>query len=202
MTEFLLARHGETRWTEARRYQGRTDVELNPRGWEQAKMLRDKLSSEAIDAVYSSDLRRARATAEMIASHHGLKVKVCWKIRELDFGKLEGLTFEEVERLYPEVARKWIARSPDLTFPGGESLWGLCSRVAECLRKVERAHRGERILVVGHGGSTKSIICTLMGWGLEHWYEIHLAPASLTMVEVSPNGSRLIVCNDTSHLRG
>ena len=109
MSRLLLARHGDTELNSAEKYWGRTDVKLSTDGLRQAERLRDRLAEEKIDVVYSSDLKRALVTAETIASKHQLDVNPCEELREIDFGNIEGLTYEEVRQLYPEFFNKyWI----------------------------------------------------------------------------------------------
>ena len=92
MSRLLLVRHGDTELNSAERYWGNTDVKLSDAGFRQAERLRDRLATERIDAIYSSELRRASATAEIIASSHRLHVIICAELREMNFGELEGLT--------------------------------------------------------------------------------------------------------------
>src|SRR6185437_6606991 len=95
MTTLLLVRHGETDWNAERRYQGHADVPLNDRGVEQARELAEQLAGERIDAIYSSDLSRAHATAEIVGERLGVPVVTDPDLREIDVGAVEGLTFEE-----------------------------------------------------------------------------------------------------------
>ena len=102
MTTILLARHGETDWNLERRVQGHTDRPLNESGRAQALALADRLSTESLDAVYSSDLARARETAAVIAARHGLDVIETSDLREKDFGSWEGMTDTEIMARFPQ----------------------------------------------------------------------------------------------------
>ena len=106
MTTLLLARHGETDWNRARRWQGHADRPLTDRGRAQAAALGDRLANIALDAVYSSDLRRARETAEAVALPHGLDVIELPELREVDVGSWEGLTRAEAEAKFPDGFRR------------------------------------------------------------------------------------------------
>ena len=97
MAKILLVRHGETEKNSAQRYWGKTDVNLGPVGLRQAEQLRDRLATEKIDFVYSSEMRRAVLTARTIASMHCLPEMHCSELREIDFGQIEGLDFKEVQ---------------------------------------------------------------------------------------------------------
>ncbi|HEY5099343.1 MAG TPA: histidine phosphatase family protein, partial [Gaiellaceae bacterium] len=99
MTTLLLVRHGETDWNAERRWQGHADVPLNDRGREQARVLAEQLTGESIDAIYSSDLSRARDTADIVGVRLGVPVVVDADLREIDVGPIEGMTAEETGTL-------------------------------------------------------------------------------------------------------
>ena len=200
MSRLLLVRHGETELNSAERYWGHSDVKLSPLGLRQAERLRDRLAIERIDAVYSSDLQRALATAKIIASRHQLDVITCAELREINFGKLEGLNFEEISQLFPEFAAKWrVQRSTNIEFPGGESLDQLNKRVRNFVGRLKKRKADETVLVVAHAGVLRSLICQLMGLELQHIYHIRLDLASLSILETYPTGAILTLLNDVSH---
>lgn len=201
MSRLLLVRHGNTKLNNAKRFWGQTDVELNADGIRQAEKLRDRLATEKIDAAYSSNLSRARLTAEIIASRHQLGVTALTQLMEINFGFIEGLTFEEVSQLHPEIAdlmSKW-AKKPE--FPGGETLDNLDNRVQKFLKLLQKHNPEETILIVAHAGTLRLMICNLMGIGSEHWRHIHLDLASLSILETYPQGAVLSLLNDVSHLK-
>ena len=120
MTRLLLIRHGETELQSSLRYWGKTDVALGVVGFHQAEQLRDRLAMEKIDAIYSSELKRATDTAVIIATRHNLKVTPCPELREVDFGRLEGLEFNEIHQQFPDIEQMWLKRDPALVYPDGE----------------------------------------------------------------------------------
>jgi len=122
MSTLLLVRHGETALNSSERYWGHTDVKLGALGIKQAERLRELLAEENIDAIYSSNLERAWKTAEIIASRHKADIITCAELKEVNFGELEGLTFNEIAQRYPEVVKSWIEGKQGLKYPGGESL--------------------------------------------------------------------------------
>jgi len=201
LSRLLLVRHGDTELNSAERYWGSTDVKLSDAGFRQAERLRDRLATERIDAIYSSELRRASATAEIIASSHRLDVITCAELREMNFGKLEGLTFNEISRLYPEVSELWLQRSPKLKYPGGESIDEFNSRVNQFVDQLKTHAPQETILIVAHSGSLRSLMCHLLGIGSERRWQFRLDLASLTILETYPQGAILSLLNDVSHLR-
>jgi alpha-ribazole phosphatase len=201
MSRILLVRHGETELNSAERYWGHSDVKLSALGLRQAEKLRDRLAVERIDAVYSSDLQRALVTAKTIASRHQLDVITCAELREINFGKLEGLNFEEISRLFPEFAAKWkVQRSTNIEFPGGESLDQLHRRVSNFVGRLKKHKAEETTLIVAHAGVLRSLICQLMGLELQHIYRIRLDLASLSILETYSTGAILTLLNDISHL--
>ena len=122
MAKLFLVRHGNTRLNSTERFWGQTDVELGPDGIKQAKKLHDRLATEKIDTVYASSLRRTMATAEIITSRHQLDVIPCAELREINFGKIEGLTYQEIDQLYPELTKSWYTKTQIFRYPGGESI--------------------------------------------------------------------------------
>ncbi|HEY6960847.1 MAG TPA: histidine phosphatase family protein [Gaiellaceae bacterium] len=146
MTTLLLVRHGETDWNREGRWQGWADPPLNPTGREQARTLAEELRETPFDAVYSSDLRRARETAEIVAEPHGVPVVVDPGLREIDVGSWSGLTREEIRERYPDGVR-----------PDGETHAEHATRTLEAVERIARAHPGGRILLVAHGGTTRAL---------------------------------------------
>ena len=200
MSRLLLVRHGDTELNSAERYWGRSDVKLSAAGIEQAEKLRDRLAAEKIDAVYSSGMERSLVTAEIIASSHQLAVITCAELREVNFGQLEGLTFGEISRLYPEVAKLWAERSPKLKYPGGESLVKFNNRVSKFLSRLDKHTVGETILIVAHAGVLRTLVCQLLGIDLRRRWQIRLDLASLSILETHRQGGILNLLNDVSHL--
>ena len=200
MSKLILVRHGDTELNSAERYWGHSDVELSPSGFRQAERLRDRLAAQKIDAIYSSDLQRASVTAEIIASRHQLAVTTFAELREINFGKLEGLTFDKINRLYPEVARLWVERSPKLKYPGGESFDEFNNRVSRFAGRLRKHVPEETILIVAHSGPLRLLVCQLLGIELWHWCQIRLDFASLSVLDTYPEEAILSLLNDVSHL--
>jgi broad specificity phosphatase PhoE len=160
MSRVLFIRHAETAM--AGRFCGRSDPDLNAEGWAQLTSLAHQLSAEPLDTVYSSDLRRASATAQAITAVRGIPQVVRPALREIDFGLWEGLSWEEIEQMDPEYARRWLARYPHLPTPSGEGFQAFEARV---LREVNHLLDGNRgpIAVVTHGGVLRVVLRHLCG---------------------------------------
>ena len=197
----LLIRHGETKLNSTQRYWGRTDVELSVDGFRQAEKLRDRLSGERIDAIYSSDLKRALETAKLIASRHHTDIIACAELREIDFGKIEGLNYEEICQLYPEVAKSWIERDPKPKYPGGESRDDFDNRVTKFFDRLKNHKEQETIVIVAHSGVLRTLMCQLLG--VEGWFRwrMHVELASISILETYPKGAIIMLLNDVCHLR-
>ena len=200
MSRLLLVRHGDTELNSAERYWGHTNVELSAAGLRQAERLCDRLATEKINAIYSSDLLRASVTAKIITSRHQLDVITCAELQEINFGDAEGLTFDEISRLYPEVTKLWTGRSLKLKYPGGESLDQFNSRISKFLDRLEKHAAEETILIVAHSGVLRTLVCQLLGIGLRYRWQFRLDFASLSIIETYPQGAVLSLLNDVSHL--
>ena len=194
-------RHGSTELNSARKFVGHSDAELSIIGYRQVECLRDRLAGEKIDIIYSSDLKRALTTAKTIAAKHKLDVISCPELREVNYGKLEGVTFEEMRCLYPEVAELCAEWNLQLKFPSGESVAELKERVTKFLDRLKQHMPEQTILIVAHGGPLRLMICSLLGIDLRHWHQIYLDLASLSIVNVYPELAVISLLNDTSHLR-
>jgi broad specificity phosphatase PhoE len=151
VTTLLLVRHGETDWNADGRLQGHTDRPLSDHGRRQARKLAEELSGEEIEAVYSSDLARARETAEIVGDRLGLPVELDPELREKDWGNWEGLTAVERDRV--EFA--------------GESTEAYQQRMLRALERISERHPGDaRVLVVTHGGSMRRVQAAAIGLAL------------------------------------
>lgn len=160
MTTILLARHGETEWNRERRWQGHADPPLNDEGRRQAQELAEELADRALAAVYASDLRRARETAEIVARPHDLVVQVEPALREIHVGSWEGLTADEVEARYPE---GWARFRNGERGHDGETHADHSVRVVDAVRRIAHDHPDEEILIVSHGGSLRAIQRAVLG---------------------------------------
>jgi probable phosphoglycerate mutase len=147
VTTFVLARHGETDWNREGRWQGHADPPLNETGRRQARELADRLADMPLDAIYSSDLRRAFETAEIVAARKGMAPQPVASLREVDVGSWSGLTRAEIAE-----------RFPGMDTHDGETREEHGRRLRDELRRLLAAHPGGRVLLVTHGGSLRHIL--------------------------------------------
>jgi len=178
-TTLLVARHGETDWNLERRWQGHAESDLTANGRAQARALGERLSERGIVAIYSSDLRRARDTAGIVAGGLGLPVRVEQALREVDVGEWSGLTTDEIEARYPEGAAR--RRIGGTGWEHGESIEAMSARIAAALTAIAAAHEGETVLVVTHGGPIREVRRTA-GVTTEGWH--HVANCEVDELEV------------------
>jgi len=195
-------RHGETAWNAELKFQGHTDVPLSQRGMEQAGSLARRLNNRKFTAFYASDLTRAIKTAEIVAAPHGLSVEPVPALREVNFGSWEGLTFKEIKERFTELAQKWWDNPLDTPVPEGETLAELSLRVNGAVRRiVERHLDGQEVVVVSHGGPIRTIIATVLGLDLNHYWRLRLDNACLNIIDFSSTDSGVLALfNDRSHL--
>ena len=152
MTELLFIRHGETDWNRQQRFQGQIDVPLNATGQAQAGRMAARLAADRHDALFSSDLQRARATAAPLAAAWGRTAVPLPGLREQHFGVLEGLDVPTIQARHPELWQRWLEHRADYALPGGESLRQFHTRVMAAVRELVDAGHGARLAVVTHGG--------------------------------------------------
>ncbi|MEN9844271.1 MAG: hypothetical protein RLZZ612_2100 [Pseudomonadota bacterium] len=201
VTRLVLLRHGETPWNTDTRIQGHTDIPLNTVGVWQAQRLSAALADQPLDAIYSSDLQRAWATAQAVAAPHGVQVRAEPLLRERCFGALEGLTWAEIEAQHPAHAIHWRTRTPEWSPPGGgESLVRLQARVLGVLHRVAAAHMGQHIALVAHGGVLDALYRAAVGLDLQAPRSWLLKNAAINRVLWTPDSLTLVGWGDTSHL--
>jgi len=154
VTTILLARHGETDWNREGRFQGWADPPLNATGRAQAVDLSVQLMAEELAAVYSSPLRRAYETAEVVAASRGLEPVTVDALREVDVGSWSGLRRAEIEQRFPEQYARWLDYGQG--WEDGETYEQMGDRVVGALQELAEARDGERILAVTHGGPMRA----------------------------------------------
>jgi alpha-ribazole phosphatase len=161
-TRVIFVRHGEPEPESRGICYGRLDVALSSRGIADSEALAATLAPVPLAAVYTSPRRRARATAEELCAGRSLAPTPDERLCELDFGTFEGRSYRELEREEPEIFRRWMAQPTAVTFAGGESYGDLRARVAEAVVAVRRAHEGDTVAVVTHGGVIRAAFAEAM----------------------------------------
>ena len=201
-TRVLLIRHGETAWNRVTRIQGHTDIPLSGLGLAQAERLAQALADEPLDAIYSSDLSRARQTAEALARVQGLPVQFDLGLRERAFGRFEGLSWDEIAQNHPEDSARWRRREPDFQVGGGESLVTFSARCLAAAQRAVAAHPGQNIALVAHGGVLDCLYRAATRTALEAPRSWQLGNATINRLLATPEGFTLVGWNDDRHLAG
>lgn len=200
-TVTILLRHGDTRLSPEHRFSGLSDEPLSADGTRQANAAAHRLASGArIDAIVSSPLPRAAATAEIVADQLALTAAPDDDLRETNFGEWEGLTFTEIQNRWPEEVVAW-QHDPQQAPPGGESFADTACRVNRACERILREHPGQTVLVVSHITPIKIMLCRALGAPLLAVYRFYLGSACIN--EIQWHGSQFAAVrkvNDTSHL--
>ena len=189
MTTILLARHGQSDWNAERRWQGHADRPLTERGQAQARALAERLAEFDLDAIYSSDLSRARDTATVVAESQGLEVQQDPRLREVDVGSWSGLTRDDARAHFPDAYQRW--RNGEQGWTDGETYEDMTERVLDAVWDIARANDGGRILIVSHGGPVRAVHATALGMDI-HSYR--------RMRPVEPNARLSAVCIEDGQL--
>jgi len=199
ITTVLLIRHGQTDWNKIGRWQGHTDIPLNDRGHQQARLLAHRLATWPISVIYTSDLKRAVQTADPLGAKLGLVPIKEPALRERNGGFFQGLTREELQARFGEEWRR--VRQDGLAPPNGESDLDLAMRVEAAFQQMVNRHKGDMIAMISHGGALKVLISHILGLPLGQPAPFSLSGnTGLSIVKTNENGSILTLLNDVSHL--
>jgi broad specificity phosphatase PhoE len=184
MTHVYLVRHGATVWHAENRYAGITDVALDHGGYAQAERLAAWASEARLAAIWCSPLNRARETAAPSARAAGLEPRIDERLREIDFGQIEGKTMAEAELLFPEEIRRFKADPATYPLPGGEDPHQAACRAVSVLREIESMHSQGRVLVVAHNTLIRLTLCSLLGIPLARYRTVFPAVCNGALTEI------------------
>jgi probable phosphoglycerate mutase len=199
-TRIILVRHGETDWNAEGRIQGHLQIPLNRRGRAQAEALGIYFEDTKVDAIYSSDLLRALQTAWAIARRSGHSIREEVRLREWDLGVLAGLHRRQAEHDQPRAARIRRDYLVDEPIPGGESMRQRYERVTRVVADLAARHRGERVLVVSHGGPLGDCYRRATGIGIQQRVKIDLFNASINEIRIDGDDWMLESWGQIEHL--
>jgi broad specificity phosphatase PhoE len=196
----VLVRHGESVWNSERRIQGQLDPPLSDEGRRQADRLGRRLAGRHWAGFYSSDLKRAMETSELVGGSIGMEPEPASSLREIFLGEWEGLRTEDIATRYPESWAKWT-REPDWDLvPGGEGAAGFERRASEALDAIFGRHPEGDVLVVTHGGVIQVALHRIVGLGSRGLFQFKIQNTSISVIE-SRNGRSIIGgVNDIGHL--
>jgi len=200
MAELILARHGQTLWNVDKIYRGRSDVGLDEVGTRQAELLGKYLSNYELEAIYSSPLKRALDTANIIACYRRIDVQIAAGLADFDYGEWQCLPEREVKKLYPALLNEWHNNPHKVRMPGGESLEDVRRRAMKVVNDVIPKCR-ESVVLVSHRVVNKILICSLLGLGNSHFWSIRQDVGGITVFDYLDGRFILTRHNDTSHLK-
>jgi probable phosphoglycerate mutase len=181
-----LLRHGAVVRAETRRFIGHLDVPLSPEGEAQCAAQARRLAGLRIDALYSSDLARARRSGEIIGAPHGLTPEVLPALREMAMGRWEGLTAEEIREREPHAFEDWMTRIGEFPFPDGESVPDLVARAGPAFDRI--VAEGGAVAIVAHGGTNRALLCRALGVPLERLLAFGQDYGGLSVLEGTAGG--------------
>ncbi len=179
----ILVRHGILAEAHRGRYIGRTDAPLSAEGRRQAAALAPEFGRWEKATILCSPLLRCRETAT-IALGDGQGFRIDEELREIDFGRWEGLGFAEIAAADPATVDRWAALVPDFTFPGGEALRAFTARIAAAAARIA-ADPMETVIVVAHGGVIRFLICRFLGLEDRHYLLFGIGPGSVTELRIA-----------------
>jgi broad specificity phosphatase PhoE len=199
ITRLIVVRHGETDFTSEKRYCGFSDPRLNARGRKQAERVGARLQDFAIDRVYASDLARAYETAK-IACPLSSAVRSA-DFREMDFGKIEGLTYADCLKQYPDIYSRWLADPQNVVLPDGESWHEFFRRIMRGLSELLSMHQQETIALFTHSGPIRVVLCQIKNGPATEFWTLSQDNGAINIVDFSLDGIPTLVReNDTAHL--
>ena len=196
----VFIRHGTSTWNDERRIQGQLDPPLSEKGRDQARKLGARFRDVEVDGFYSSDLSRARETAEAIAEQIGRAPEFLAELREVALGEWEGLQRAEIVARYPDHWSRWTEHPSWDIVPGGEGTEAFEARVGAAIETLVARHRSGQVLVVTHGGVIQVALLRVVGRSSNGLFPFTIDNTSVTVLQGSPD--RLLVgrVNDTCHL--
>ena len=200
MTEIILVRHGETEWNVEEIFRGRIDIELNETGMKQAELLAEYLSHLKLEAIYSSPLKRALKTAEIIADYHKLGVEIAPGLIDFNYGEWQGLPHQEVKDKYKELYARWINSPEKIKIPAGESLNDARERAVDVVNNAVARYEGT-IALVSHRVVNKVLICALLGLDNSYFWNIKQDTGAVTTFTYQNERFILTEHNNTSYLK-
>ena len=201
MTRLILVRHGRTEWNRVERFRGRVDIELDEVGIKQAKAAAASIADWQVSAIYSSPLRRALTTAEILAHPFGLEVKPLPGIIDIDYGEWQGLSPQEAAAKDRGLYSNWLENPHEMEFPGGESLGMVRERAASTVNGLIAQHLKETVVLVSHKVVCHILILSLLGLDNSHFWQITQDVCAINLFEVRGGIPSALSLNDTCHLR-
>ena len=202
MTRIVVLRHGRTEWNRVEKFRGRADIGLDRVGVKQAEAAAKRMKEWSISAIYSSPLRRAMATSDIIGTLLGLTVTPLPDIIDVDYGEWQGLSTMEVMDRYNGLYSRWIKDPAGVTFPGGDSFEQVRQRVSRAVDVLIREHPKESVVLVAHKVICQLMVLDLLALDSSHFWQVTQDVGAMNLFEVRGGVPAALFLNDTCHLSG
>lgn len=189
MTRVYMIRHGETDWNKAHRLQGWSDIPLNERGRAQAACAAKMMASVPLDVIYTSPLKRAVETAEIIRGKRAVPVISEKGFIEINLGRWDGHSPDEMDELYPGQYDIWRSTPGDVHIDGGESFAAVQERAWKSFLSMTEKNKGKHILLVSHMGCLSTILFKIAGYGLNDLWKHPIGNCALCRVDIGEEGT-------------
>lgn len=200
VTRLYIVRHGKTDWNHDTRTQGQLDIPLNSEGVSQAQLLAERFADLNISHIYSSDLIRAKETADLIGQKLKLSIESLVGIREMNFGKWQGLTNAEIKERYSTEYNNWRSNPESCEISEGERLIQVQQRGLEIINKISKTHKDANVIIVSHGTAIKAMLLGILGLDLSNFYKFRQDNTAVNIVQYKDYGPVLVRLNCTCHL--
>jgi broad specificity phosphatase PhoE len=202
MITLYITRHGETEWNQEKRMQGWLDSNLTENGIKNAVSLGEKLKETELTAIYSSPSGRTQATTNLIRGERDIPVIYDENLREIKLGQWEGKTHSLIKELYQTQFEAFWNAPHQYTSVEGETFEETRARASQVLNRIKREYESGNILIVTHSVVIKCLYSFFKNSPIETlWDPPYIHDTSLTIVEMSENGFKLVLEGDTSHLK-
>jgi broad specificity phosphatase PhoE len=181
--KLVLIRHGLTDYNLNKRYSGFRDISLNKIGRAQAKEIKIKLKGLKIDKVFCSDLKRSWETTKIIFGHKGPTIVKNKNLREINFGRWEGLNFKQILKKYSFIYKKWLKDPFSIDIPGGEGMIHFTNRIRKELKNIIKDNAHKTVAIVGHSGSMRIILNTILEIKRNDFWRLEFDPRAIYVIE-------------------
>ena len=200
MIKLILIRHGRTLWNSSGKFQGQSDIELSQEGISQAEKLAENFPVTHIDRVYSSNLKRAYITGEIIAKKFNVPIIKDKRLCEVSFGSWEGLTYDEIHEKWPNEIETMFSTPDVLTMPEGESFAQVQKRGVEALLDIVNKHPDETIAITAHGGILRTLLAYALHMPLRYIWTLRQDNTAVNIVTFYGDKINVELLNSTAHL--
>jgi len=184
------------------KYRGRTHLALNKTGRRQAEAVALNIKELPISAIYTSPLKRAVDTANILSKHIGVPVQILGGLIDIDYGGWQGLSPREAVKQDSELYTKWLKRPHEVRFPDGESLGDVRARAVAAVEELVPKHNNETVILVSHKVVGQVLLCAILGLDDSHFWQITQDVCAVNIFEIKDDMATITLLNDTCHLEG